>query len=53
MAFSFSFFFFFVGDVAEVVNYPKDSLAKSGYKQDMKIKKFKHPLYFWLHAGMQ
>jgi hypothetical protein len=42
-----------VGDVAEVVSYLLDSLAKSGYKQDMKIKKFKHPLYFWLHAGTQ
>jgi hypothetical protein len=35
------------------VNHPKGGLAKFGYKQDMKVKKFKHPSYFWLHAGTQ
>jgi hypothetical protein len=29
-------------------DHPQDHLVKSGYKQDMKVKKFKHPSHFWL-----
>jgi hypothetical protein len=40
-------------DVAEVALIHKYNLAKFGYKQDMKVGKFKHPSHFWLHARFQ
>jgi pyoverdine/dityrosine biosynthesis protein Dit1 len=51
------FFFSFIifCDVVEVViiHHPSDSLAKFGYKHDMKSKKFKKPSHFLLHARTQ
>jgi hypothetical protein len=44
-------FFPFLLCYALSVEHPEDSLAKFDlYRQDMKVKTFKHPSHFLLHA---
>ncbi len=45
------FFFHFCDVTALSVDHPEDRLAKFDlYRQDMKVKTFKHPSHFLLHA---